>query len=107
MVAFHRSHRRDANEPSIVAALRRAGAKVYRLSGEAGLPDLLVGFRCETYLMEVKVDGSERVKQNHRAGRSGLDPAQFDFHKGWLGGPCLVVTNKHEALEAIGWEGAV
>jgi Holliday junction resolvase len=45
--------KRDANEPPIVEALQAVGANVYRVSGE-GLPDLLVIFRGEIYLMEVK-----------------------------------------------------
>ena len=99
----YRSHakRRDENEPEIVRALQRIGAKVYRLDGKAGLPDLLCGFQGKTTLIEVKQKDTPRVKQNHRDGRGGLDPDQFVFHSGWPGGPCVVVTSVDEAIRAV------
>jgi Holliday junction resolvase len=45
----------DANQSSIVAALRAAGATVTILAGVgAGCPDLLAGFQDHNYLFEVK-----------------------------------------------------
>lgn len=49
----------DANQPDIVKALRKMGAFVQSLAAVGdGCPDLLVGFRGKTYLIEVK-DGDK------------------------------------------------
>jgi len=103
VVGYRRSYakKRDENEAGIVDALRRLGARVYLLDGKAGIPDLLVGWQGRTTLIEVKQIDTDRVKQNHRDGRAGLDPDQFDFHRGWRGGPCLVVTSVDEAISAL------
>ncbi len=45
--------RRDENEPAIVQALRQVGAETWQISGRA-LPDLLVKFRGQFYVGEVK-----------------------------------------------------
>ena len=47
----------DDNQNDIVTALRKAGATVRIISQGEGIPDLLVGFRGETMLMEVKDGG--------------------------------------------------
>ena len=103
MVGYRRgmAKKRDENEPEIVQALKRVGAGVIQLSGSAGLPDLLVHFQGRTILMEVKQDGTPRVKTNHRQGRDGLDPDQFDFFAAWRGGPLVVVKTVDEALAAL------
>jgi len=45
----------DANQHAIVQALRKAGASVTILSAVGhGCPDLLVGYRHQNYLFEVK-----------------------------------------------------
>lgn len=51
---MRRAARIDANQPEIVAALRKVGAKVAHLHVAPGLLDLLVGFRGRLYWMEVK-----------------------------------------------------
>jgi hypothetical protein len=81
--------KRDRNEPAIVEALRAAGATVHSVSQE-GLPDLLVGFRDVTYLLEVKAPGGSRTQ------------AQTTFFDEWRGGPAQVVWSVDEALKAIG-----
>ncbi len=82
---------RDANETEIVAALVRVGCSVVRvyLADAAGVPDLLVGFRGRTYLLEVKVPGGR------------LDKRQRQWHAEWRGGPVLVVDGVREALAAL------
>lgn len=83
---------RDANEKAIVDALEAAGATVIRLEpSEPGLPDLLIGFRGETYLQEVK----------NPAGRNRVDPDQVRFHRLWKGKPIDVVRSPEESLRAI------
>lgn len=83
--------KRDANEGEIVDALTRAGAVVYRLSG-SGLPDLLVGFRGDTYLLEVK------------AARGALTEDERLFLEAWhsAGGVVRVVRTSEEALATVG-----
>jgi AcrR family transcriptional regulator len=84
--------RRDANEAEIVDALLRAGAVVHRLSGR-GLPDLLVGYRGQTYLLEVKAPKDARLTDDERS-----------FFEGWQGsgGSARIVRAAEEALAAVG-----
>lgn len=81
--------KRDANESAIKAALKAAGASVTPLSAP-GVPDLLVGFRGETILMEVK------------DGRNDLTDDQRDWHGDWKGRKVWIVRTVEEALQAIG-----
>jgi hypothetical protein len=49
----------DKNQPAIVAMLRQVGAHVQHLHAVGkGCPDLLVGFRGENWLLEIK-DGDK------------------------------------------------
>lgn len=49
------ANRVDANQSAIVAALRKIGASVQTLNAvKHGCPDLLVGFRGQNLLLEVK-----------------------------------------------------
>jgi len=81
----------DANQPSIVEALRKCGATVKIIThvGE-GTPDLLVGFRRRTFLLEVKTEEGE------------LRESQVKWHREWRGLPVDVVRTPLEALHAIG-----
>lgn len=87
-----RAARADANQPAVVAALRKVGAIVYSLHRVgAGVPDLLVGFRGLTYLLEVKEP------------KGGvLTPQQIEFGLNWRGRPVSIVKSPDEALRAIG-----
>jgi hypothetical protein len=86
----------DANQAAIVEALRKFGATVQSLAmvGQ-GTPDLLVGFRRQTYLMEVK-DGS-RIPSEQR-----LTAAEQRWHAVWFGGTLKTVRSVDEALAVIG-----
>jgi hypothetical protein len=88
-------YRADANQEAIVAALRAAGCSVSLIQGvrEAGIPDLLVGLRGTTYLLEVK---------RPKGGR--LSPSQKDWAVLWRGGPTCVVRTVEGALAAVGME---
>jgi hypothetical protein len=81
----------DENQTAIVDALRAVGATVHSTAslGE-GFPDILVGFRLSTFLLEVKAE--EGV----------LNPAQRKWHHNWQGRPVVVVRSPEEALIAIG-----
>jgi hypothetical protein len=88
-----RGKKTDANQASIIAVLREVGATVVDLSAVGkGVPDLLVGFRGATYLLEVK-----NVK-----GKNKTTPDQDVFYAWWRGGPVHIVRTADEALSAIG-----
>ncbi len=93
---MRRAAKIDANQPEIVAALRKVGAHVESLAAVGcGVPDLLVGFQGQTVLIEVK-DGS-KVKSARQ-----LTDDQIRWHAKWRGGRCVVAANVSEALAAIG-----
>lgn len=97
---------RDSNEVEIVTALQQVGASVTRI-GEPGVPDLLVGFRGETYLLEVKhVDAKGRTVRRWSGGRApderGLTRDQQLWWNTWTGKPPVIVRTPDEALRAIG-----
>ena len=91
-----RAKKIDANQLEIVSALRRCGAIVQSLASVGdGVPDLLVGFRRNTYLLEVKDEKQPPSKRQ-------LTHDQILWHVEWCGGPLCVVHNVDEALAAIG-----
>ena len=77
--------RRDANEPEIVEALEAVGAKVLRLDDV----DLLVAFRGNMYLLEVKTP------------QGRLNKKQAAFFREWAGYVWIVRTPE-QALALIG-----
>lgn len=85
---------RDANEPEIVRALRRVGASVITLHTPL---DLIVGYRGENYLLEIKMPLGPKGGENGAT----LTPAQITFFERWQGQAC-VVRSGLEALAAIG-----
>ena len=51
---------RDANQEEIIDALEKVGASVIDAAGVGrGFPDLVVGFRGITYLIEIKSDSGQ------------------------------------------------
>lgn len=105
-MTFARAKRRDENEPGIVQALEGAGAYVTRLDGD-GVPDLLVGYKGRSFLLEVKLPLGPRGGVHHH-GREGsrgdLTAAQVKWWDAWPGEPAIVVRSAAEALAAIGAE---
>lgn len=85
----------DSNQPAIVAALRAVGASVepIHMLGR-GVPDLLVGFRSATFLLELK-DGSKPPSKRK------LTPDEQAWHDAWRG-HVAVVESVDQALAAIG-----
>ena len=84
-----RAARRDLNEREVIVALKAVGASVVQIS-ETGAPDLLVGFRGQTHLLECK-------------GMKGkLTDDQLRWHKAWEGRQVSVVRTVEEALQLIG-----
>lgn len=88
---MRRAARVDANQPEIVAALRKAGASVQPLHTVGqGCPDLLVAFRQHNFLLEVK-DGSKPPSAR----------TLTDDEKEWIGAwkaPVYIVNSAQEAL---------
>jgi len=84
----------DANQEQIVAALRAMGATVRIVTQGNGLPDLLVGFRGVTILMEVK-DG-QKVPSARK-----LTPAEQKFFEEWRGGIVAIVNSVDEAIDLL------
>ena len=84
---MRRAARVDANQAQIVSALRAAGANVWIL----GLPvDLLVGYKGQTILMEVK-DGPKKQ----------LTALQDTFFENWTGGTLSRVDGPEAALRTL------
>ena len=79
--------KRDLNERPIVDALRAVGATVVQLDKPV---DLLVGFRKETYLLEVKQP------------KGRLTDDQEEFFVEWQGGQLFTVRSVEQALACIG-----
>lgn len=93
---MRRAAKIDANQNEIVEALRAVGATVQSLAACGnGVPDLLVGFRRGTWLLEVK-DGHKPPSARE------LTPDQVRWHCDWTGCPCSVVNSVEEALAFIG-----
>jgi len=93
---MRRAARRDRNEAEIVRALEQVGASVQRLS-ERGVPDLLIGWRGQNLLLEIK----EPLGPRTPPARTGLTDPQTDWHLAWRG-QVAIVRDVAEALEAIG-----
>ena len=84
----------DDNHKEIVNALISVGASVQSLAATGkGVPDLLVGFKGENFLLEVK-DGRKPPYQRK------LTNAQQSWHGKWCGS-VSIVNNSDEAIEII------
>ena len=90
-----RAAKSDANQSAVVAALRAVGCSVSSLHRVGdGVPDLLVGFRGVTLLLEVK-DGTKRPSARR------LTPDQREWHASWRGGTVAVVDGVEAALRVV------
>lgn len=86
-----RHGRRDSTHKAIRDALVSVGATVFDTADVGGgFPDLVVGYKGQTYLFEVK------------GPRGRLRASQTSFHDTWRGGPIVVVRTRGEALGALG-----
>ena len=81
----------DANQAEIVKALRDVGADVLSIAQLGhNAPDLIVGFRGENYIFEVKASK-----------KSKLRPGQVIFALNWRG-KYSRINSVADALKAIG-----
>ena len=78
----------DANQPEIVTALLKIGCTVYDASRVGTLPDLVVGYRGVTCLIECKMPNGK------------LNADQKVWHEGW-NGHSVVVHSPQEAIDAV------
>jgi len=86
-----RAKRVDCNQKDIVHALKTFGATVVDLSGVGkGCPDLLVGFKQKTYLIEVKKDSKAK-----------FTPQQLQFNENWRGGVVARIETIDEAIALL------
>ncbi len=86
----------DANQKEIVAALKNVGASIIDTARVGkGVPDLIVGFRNETFLMEIK-------NPKTQYGKKGFNKLQAEWANNWNGGKVSIVRTIEEALKAIG-----
>ena len=90
---MRRAARRDANETEIIKALRECGAYVKQINDE-GAFDLLVSYRGETLLLEVK-DGAKPPSARR------LTDAEQKFHDEWPGTNLWIVNSVQEALDLL------
>lgn len=91
---MRRAAKVDANQADIVQALRRVGAYVQdtsRIGG--GYPDLTVGYRGKTVLIEVKRPGGQIEKK--------LTEHQREWISRWCGGKVWLVSTPEEAIQAL------
>ena len=78
----------DANQEAIVSALRAAGAYVWVIS----LPvDILVGYKNQTYLVEIKSSSKKRFTK-----------LQEEFFANWPGSSLVRIDSPEAALKMIG-----
>lgn len=88
---MRRAAKADLNQPDIVDALRQMGASVVHLHTVGqGCPDLLVGFRGRTQLVEVKGE------------RGTLTQPQREWHQAWRGSPVVILRSVADAVALVG-----
>ncbi len=90
---MRRAARRDANEQDIVKAMRAEGAYVKVINDE-GLFDLLVSYRGDTLMIEVK-DGAKPPSARR------LTDAEQKFHDEWPGADLYIVNSVEEAIALL------
>ncbi len=91
---MRRAAKVDDNQKDIVKALRAIGATVRIVTQGEGIPDLLVGFRGHTVLMEVK-DGDKPPSARK------LTEAEQKFFEEWRGGMLAIVESVDDALALL------
>ena len=91
---MRRAARTDRNHAEVVKALRAVGASVADTSRVGGgFPDLVVGMRGQSFLLEVK-DGRKPPSARK------LTPEQERFAAEW-GGHWVCVTSVDEAIRVV------
>lgn len=90
---MRRAARIDDNQKEIVKALRNIGASVKHTHMVKGFVDIVVSYRQQTYLIEIK-DGKKKPSARR------LTPDEQDFHDNWQA-PVYVVESIAQALDVV------
>lgn len=92
---MRRAAKIDANQEQIVSVLKAHGATVQSLAAVGkGCPDLLVGYRDKTLLIEVK-DGRKPPSARQ------LTEHQLDWMANWNGGTVAIITDVEGLLHLL------
>lgn len=84
----------DGNHAEVVKALTGAGMRVFSLAGVGkGCPDLMVGYRGVTCLLEVKDEAKNLAKR-------ALTADEQKFHEEWAG-HVATVESPTQAIDAV------
>ena len=84
------ANRRDGNHVEIVKDLAKLGFEVVDTSRVGdGFPDLIVGYKGKTGLVEIKIKGQ------------GLGKEQAEFHSRWTGGIIILARCAEDVMEAM------
>ena len=84
----------DQNQREVIDMFRASGAVVHSLASlGGGVPDLLVGYRGLTHLIE--------VKNPHRTDKDAAAPRQAAWRARWRGTPVLVVRTLEDVQAAL------
>jgi len=87
----------DANQPDIVKSFRKLGCSVAHIHmvGD-GIPDIIVGFQGNNYLIEIK-DGSKPPSKRK------LTDDEQEWHDNWLGSVHIIesISDVHNFLIAV------
>lgn len=91
----------DKNQPSIAKALKKAGAVILYTHQLKNAFDILVGFRGQLFIMEIKVMIELKTKANRVP---ALTTGELECKKMFesVGVPYYVVTDEKQALQIIG-----
>ena len=97
----------DRNHRAIADALTAAGCTVESLHMVGkGCPDLLVGLRGSTWLVEVKDEaGQIEFKDGSKSHGAVTRKRQKEWAARWRGTPVVVVRSPSDALKALGLTG--
>jgi hypothetical protein len=95
-VRISRANKSDANQPEIVAALRKAGFLVQCANAIGnGFPDLIVVHRASGLVRFLEVKNPSGPPSSR-----ALTPDQNKFHREWAEAPIAIVTTPEEAIAA-------
>jgi len=100
---MRRSAKVDENQTAIVEGLRRMGAKVFLVHQVKNLFDIIVFYRCEIFVMEIKnPDSLPKVYDRKRLERElteGERKCMQDVE--WTGNEYHIVTTLEQAIQII------
>lgn len=84
-----RAKKTDINQKEIVKILRELGCSVFDTSSVGkGYPDLNVGYKGQTYLVEVKSSDKAKFTQQ-----------QIEFQKNWQGSKVFRLNSSQDAID--------